>query len=97
MRAFRVFCSGVVVSSGFGSLTFSKPSVVRFVDNIAETDSGVRCVSVRGKAHCFIAPFLTMFAEALSVIPASFNAHPTFHRLGVLVVFTRSTEDLCYI
>ena len=47
-RAFGVLRSGEVVDSGYGTLTFEKPSAVRFKDNTADTEYGVS----RGFVRC---------------------------------------------
>lgn len=46
-HAFLAYRSGEVVDSGFGSLTFQKPSAVSFEDNTADVGDGVSWGSVR--------------------------------------------------
>ena len=54
-RAFLLVALRSRTDSGFGSLTFQRPSAVRFVDNTVDAMDGVGCGSVR---YCMTARFV---------------------------------------
>ena len=90
--AFRVLRSGEVIDSGFGSLTFEKPSVVRFEDNTVDTSDefevshrSVRCPTgcSAGRGIRFLAehPQCAYIRPSEAAPPSCVEAHVSESRL----------------
>lgn len=72
-RAFRVLRSGEEIDSGFGTLTFEKPSVVRVEDNTVETGvswASVCCVILINATGCFLCRVYFVALKRLFVFPS---------------------------